>query len=50
MKKSLIILLFTFFISNIYSQESYKTLPFAKSNCPIIIIEKEIIANGVLAP
>ena len=45
MKKSLIILLFTFFISNIYSQESYKTLPFAKNNYPIIIIEKDIIAN-----
>jgi hypothetical protein len=45
MKKPLIILLYTFFISNIYSQESYKNLPFAKNSCPIIIIEKEIIAN-----
>ena len=40
-----ITLVFTFFLSNSYSQEKYSKLPFSKSNCPTIIIGKEIIAN-----
>ena len=45
MNRILITLIFTFFFSNIYSQESYVKLPFAKTNCPTFIIEKDIIAN-----
>lgn len=47
MNRILITLIFTFFLSNIYSQNSYSKLPGTnKSNCPTIIIEKDIIANG----
>lgn len=45
MNRIFITLIFTFFFSNIYSQDSYVKLPFSKSNCPTIIIEKDIIAN-----
>ncbi|MDR7209553.1 hypothetical protein [Flavobacterium piscis] len=48
MNKPLIALLFTFFFSNIYSQENYNTLPATKNNCPIILIEKNIIANETI--
>lgn len=46
MNRILITLIFTFFLSNIYSQDIYSKLPGTKSNCPTIIIEKDIIANG----
>lgn len=46
MKRILITIIFTFFLSNSYSQDSYSKLPGTKSNCPTIIIEKDIIANG----
>ena len=46
MKRILITIIFTFFLSNSYSQDSYLKLPGIKSNCPTIIIEKDIIANG----
>ncbi|MEO8238393.1 MAG: hypothetical protein ABI576_09810 [Flavobacterium sp.] len=46
MNRILITLIFTLFLSNIYSQDSYSKLPGTKSNCPTIIIEKDIIANG----
>lgn len=46
MNRILITLIFTFFLSNIYSQDSYSKLPGTKNNCPTIIIEKDIIANG----
>lgn len=46
MNRILITLIFTFFLSNIYSQDSYSKLPGTKSNCPTIIIGKDIIANG----
>ncbi|TBN16435.1 hypothetical protein [Hyunsoonleella pacifica] len=45
MKKILSISIFMFFILNTYSQEDYVKLPYAKSNSPTIIIEKDIIAN-----
>ncbi|WP_108805590.1 hypothetical protein [Aquimarina sp. Aq107] len=45
MHRILITFIFTFFFANIYSQESYEKLPFTKTNCPTIIIEKDIIAN-----
>jgi len=46
MNRILITLIFTFVLSNIYSQDSYSKLPGTKSNCPTIIIGKDIIANG----
>ena len=45
MNRIFITLIFTFFFSNIYSQDTYVKLPFTKSNCPTFIIEKDIIAN-----
>ena len=45
MNRILITLIFTFFFSNIFSQETYVKLPFTKSNCPTVIIEKDIVAN-----
>ncbi|MCK8481727.1 hypothetical protein [Psychroserpens algicola] len=45
MNKILFTFIFALFFSNIYSQESYVKLSFTKSNCPTIIIEKDIIAN-----
>ncbi|WP_298320403.1 hypothetical protein [uncultured Aquimarina sp.] len=45
MNRILFTLIFTFLFSNIYSQDSYEKLPFTKTNCPTIIIEKDIIAN-----
>lgn len=46
MNRILITIIFTFFLSNSYSQDSYSKLPGTKSNCPTIIIGKNIIANG----
>jgi len=45
MNRILITLFFTFFFSNIYSQEHYVKLPYTKSNSPTIIINKDIIGN-----
>ncbi|AXT54661.1 hypothetical protein D1815_02420 [Aquimarina sp. AD1] len=45
MNKILISLVFILFLSNIYSQDDYLKLPRTKTNCPTIIIEKDIIAN-----
>jgi hypothetical protein len=45
MNRILIALIFTFFFSNSYSQDGYSKLSGSKSNCPTIIIDKDIIAN-----
>ncbi|WP_299060539.1 hypothetical protein [uncultured Polaribacter sp.] len=45
MKRIITAIIFTFFFSNIYSQDSYLRLPKTESNCPTFIIEKDIIAN-----
>ena len=45
MNRIIFTLIFTFFFSNIYSQDSYVKLPKTESNCPTIIIEEDIIAN-----
>ena len=45
MKRIIATIIFTFYFSNIYSQDSYVKLPKTGSNCPTFIIEKDIIAN-----
>ncbi|MFH4966067.1 hypothetical protein V8G69_13780 [Gaetbulibacter sp. M235] len=45
MNRIIFTIIFTFFFTNIYSQDTYVKLPFTKSNCPTIIIENDIIAN-----
>lgn len=45
MYRIIFIIIFTFFFTNVYSQDTYVKLPFTKSNCPTIIIQKDIIAN-----
>ncbi|WP_299315926.1 hypothetical protein [uncultured Aquimarina sp.] len=45
MNRIILIIIFTLFFTNIYSQDTYVKLPFTKSNCPTFIIDKDIIAN-----
>lgn len=45
MKRIIASLIFSFFLLNIYAQDSYVKLPVSGSNCPTVIIEKYIIAN-----
>ncbi|WP_025743153.1 hypothetical protein [Aquimarina pacifica] len=45
MNRILISFVFILFSSNIYSQDNYLKLPRTETNCPTIIIEKDIIAN-----
>ncbi|WP_308993951.1 hypothetical protein QLS71_013905 [Mariniflexile litorale] len=45
MNRIIFTLIFTFFFSNIYSQDIYVKLPKTENNCPTIIIEEYIIAN-----
>ncbi len=45
MKRVIFTLIFTFCLTNIYSQDTYVKLPTVKNNCPTIIIEKDIIGN-----
>ena len=45
MKRIITTIIFSFFLLNSYAQDSYVKLPMAGSNCPTVIIEKDIIAN-----
>ena len=45
MNRIIFTLIFTFFFTNIYSQDTYVKLPTTNNNCPTIIIEKDIIGN-----
>jgi len=45
MKIIIITIIFSFFLSNSYAQDSYVKLPVSGSNCPTVIIEKDIISN-----
>ncbi|MBW1296288.1 hypothetical protein [Aquimarina litoralis] len=45
MDRTLITLVFLIIYANCHSQDNYKKLPFVKSNCPMIIVNKDIIAN-----
>ena len=45
MKRIITTIIFSFFLSNSYAQDSYVKIPVSGSNCPTVIIEKDIIAN-----
>ncbi|WP_028374710.1 hypothetical protein [Leeuwenhoekiella sp. MAR_2009_132] len=45
MKRIITTIIFSFFLSNSYAQDSYVKLPVSGRNCPTVIIEKDIIAN-----
>ena len=43
--KLIITVILALFFSNVYSQENYSKLPDTKNNCPIILINNNIISN-----
>ena len=45
MKKIITTIIFSFFLLKSFAQDSYVKLPVSESNCPTVIIEKDIIAN-----
>ena len=45
MKIIITTIIFSFFLLNIYAQDSYVKLPVSGSNCPTVLIDKDIIAN-----